>query len=56
MNKFEEYRHAFSWLQSWEVHIEVIEKPSYNTVGTYDNFHDAEEKLYELEEGYLSFR
>ena len=38
--------HEFS-----KIEIEVTEKPSYNTVGTYNNFHDAEEKLYELEEG-----
>lgn len=43
--------HEFS-----KIEIEVIEKPSYITVGTYDNFHDAEEKLYELEEGFLSFK
>lgn len=43
--------HEFS-----KIEIEVTEKPSYNTVGIYDNFHDAEEKLYELEDGCLSFR
>lgn len=41
-----------------KIQIEVIEKPSYNTLGSYDNFKDAEDALNEYDgfgEVYLSF-
>ena len=42
----------------WEfskIQIEVTEKPSYDTFGTYNNFKDAEKKLDGLDDGFLSF-
>ena len=39
-----------------KIEIEVTEKPSYETVGVYSNFVDAEDKLCNLDEGFLSFK
>lgn len=42
-------------LQFSKMEISVVEQPTYNTVGVFDNFEDAIKKCNELEEGFLSF-
>lgn len=42
-------------LEFSKMEISVVEQPTYNTVGVFDNFEDAIKKCNELEEGFLSF-
>ena len=57
-----EYDEDGDWVAGgdvWEfskMEIEVVEKPSYNTIATFDNFEDAEKAMNDCEEEcYLSF-
>lgn len=38
-----------------KMNIEVCEKPTYEAIGVYNNYSDAEKALCELDDGYISF-